>query len=316
MKTHFASNVMKAAVLAILCLPAMRTSAQAPAPQSQPPQPKMVPGDDLKALAAKPTPKTADGHPDLSGRWLIAEQAHIDVGGAPIGIVNGKEHILAFGKPLPGETDNDAVQTDNPASGEDRRKAREAINKPDYKPEFQAKVDAMGKDPNHNDPTTYSCQPGGVPRMGAPAMITQTPGLVVFLYRSSPYSTFRVIPTDGRPHRTGNDYDPNIMGDPVGHWEGDTLVIETTGFDDYTWFGQDGYFHTDAMRVIERFTRKGETLEYTATVEDPNVLAKPYNLNPATLKLGGSKDILYNDDYPCDASFGNFKDHADHKNHI
>jgi len=304
MKTHFASNVMKAMVLAILCLPVIQASAQD--------QPKV----DLKALAAKPTPKTAGGHPDLTGRWLIAQQARIEVGGEARTIVKGNELILAFGKPLPGETDDDAIQTDNPASGEDRRKAREAISKPLYKPEFQAKVEEMGKDPNHNDPTAYSCQPAGVPRMGPPAMITGAPGLVVFLYEPRPYSTFRVIPTDGRPHRTGADYDPNIMGDPVEHWEGDTLVIDTTGFDDYTWFAQDGYFHTDAMRVTERFTRKGDTLEYSATVEDPNVLAKPYTPPPATLRLGGPKDILYNNDYPCDASSGNFKEHADHTNHL
>ena len=99
------------------------------------------------------------------------------------------------------------------------------------------------------------------------------------------YSTYRVIPTDGRAHRKGDDYDLNPYGDPVGHWEGNTLVIDTTGFDDSTWFGQDGYFHTDAMRVIERFTRKGGTLEYSATVEDPNVLTKPFNLNPTPLTL-------------------------------
>ena len=70
-----------------------------------------------------------------------------------------------------------------------------------------------------------------------------------------------MIPTDGRAHRAGDNYDPTSMGDSVGHWEGNTLVIDSTGFDDTTWFGNAGYFHSDAMHVIERLTRKGDTLD-------------------------------------------------------
>ena len=325
MMDHFISNVMNVVVLAMLCLPAMGTSAQD--------KPKGA-GDDVKVLAAKPTPKAADGHPDLSGRWVglnSGSDAATFPGNGNGGRVEGKVHDLYFGTPIPGanpETDAITTHYGDRGSGEDKRKAREAKNKPAYKPEFQAKVDAMGRDANHNDPTMYSCLPAGVPRMGAPAQILQTPGLVIFLYASyssktssgpaNPYSTYRVIPTDGRAHRKGDDYDPNPMGDPVGHWEGNTLVVETTGFDDSTWFGRDGYFHTDAMRVTERFTRKGDTLEYSAIVEDPNVLTKPFNLNPQplTLKKGGPKDILYNGDYPCDIGVHNFREHADHENHL
>jgi hypothetical protein len=317
MKAHLASNVMKAVVLAILCMLATRAIAQN--------QPAGTTGDDVKALAAKPTPKTADGHPDLSGRWVGPNNGGgVNNQGTR---VDGKVHDLAFGAVIPGANpDTDSILTEygDPSkgggTGEDRRKARETKNKPSYKPEFQAKVEAMGKDPNHYDPTLYSCLPGGVPRLGAPGMIVQTPGLVVFLYGPSPYSTYRVIPTDGRAHRKGDDYDPTPMGDPVGHWEGDTLVIDTTGFDDSTWFGRDGYFHTDAMRVTERFTRKGDTLEYSATVEDPNVLTKPFDLHPdpLTLKVGGPNDILYNADYPCDITdpAHDFRAHADHENHL
>jgi hypothetical protein len=305
------------AILAILCMPAMRSNAQE--------KPKVEPADDAKALSAKPTPKTADGHPDLNGRWVALNTGRPGQGSG--GRITGKVHDLYFGAPIEGadpETDAILTQYGNPeaggGTGEDRRKARETKAKPAYKPEFEAKVEAMGKDPNHYDPTTYSCLPGGVPRIGAPAQILQTPGQVVFLYSGNPYSTFRVIPTDGREHRKGDDYDPNPMGDPVGHWEGNTLIVDVTGFDDSTWFGRDGYFHTDAMHVVERLTRKGDTLEYSATVEDPNVLTKPYSLNPTplTLKVGGPKDILYNGDYPCDISdpAHNFREHADHENHL
>ena len=162
--------------------------------------------------------------------------------------------------------------------------------------------------------------------MGAPSYIVQMPGKVIFLYEGysegggtgRPYSTYRAIPTDGRAHR--KDADGTPYGDPVGHWEGNTLVIETTKFDDSTWFGSDGYFHSDAMRVLERLTRKGDTLEYNARVEDPNVLTKPFDLypNPLTLKQGAADDIPYNDDNPCNITdpAHDFRAHADHDNHL
>ena len=109
-------------------------------------------------------------------------------------------------------------------------------------------------------------------------------------------STFRVIPTDGRPHRT--DVSPSVMGDSVGHWEGDTFVVDVTLFDDSTWFERHGSFHTEAMHVTERITRKGDTYQYTATVADPNVLAKPWTSQPVTRVIGGADD-LPGPDVPC-----------------
>jgi hypothetical protein len=74
------------------------------------------------------------------------------------------------------------------------------------------------------------------------------------------------------------------------------------------------------MKVTERFTRKGDTLEYSAMVEDPKVLTQPFNLNPTplTLKTASPNDVLYNDDYPCDVSdpAHDFRGHADHENHL
>ena len=312
MKAAMTSRLAKAIALAILCTPVLRATAQDTYRKPEPP-------DDVNALAAKPTPKAADGHPDLSGRWVqLSVQGPSRFGAR----VQGNVHELYFGTPIEGaDPDKDAVlAVSNGGTGEERRKVRQARNMPAYKPEFQAKVEMMGKDSNHYDPTTYSCLPAGVPRIGAPGMITQSPGIVVLLYtyslgnNSTPYSTFRVVPTDGRPHRTADDYDPNPWGDPVGQWEGNTLVIETTGFDESTWFGPDGYFHSDAMKVTERFTRKGDTLEYAAIVEDPKVLTEPFNLNPVPLTLKKVNEILYNGDYPCDAH--DFIEHADHENHL
>ena len=66
------------------------------------------------------------------------------------------------------------------------------------------------------------------------------------------------------------------MGYTVGHWEGDTLVLDSISFVDSTWLGRGGLFHSDQMHVVERFTRQGDALLYDVTVEDPEVLAEPY----------------------------------------
>jgi len=267
----------------------------------------------MKALAAKPTPKTADGHPNLSGHWAMPNTGFRFF----YGKTQGNEHDLVFGIPATGNAQTDAGVTENLNKQKDERAKKRQETGPSYKPELQAKVEMMGKDPNHYDPTVYSCLPPGVPRLGAPQGIIETPGVMVLLYGPDPYSTYREIPTDGRPHRAVADVDPTPMGDPVGRWEGDTFVIDSVNFDDTTWFGPAGYFHSDAMHVIERLTRKGDTLEYSATVEDPNVLTKPFTASPTVLKMGGAKDVIFNDDLPCDiAGNHDFRAHADHEHNI
>ena len=107
----------------------------------------------------------------------------------------------------------------------------------------------------------------------------------------------RVIPSDGRPHHT--DLDPSYMGDSVGHWDGDTLVVDSIGFKDETWLAADkGYFHSEALHVIERISREGNLLHYAVTVEDPQVLTKPWVVNPRTIKLAGPDNALPEAD-PC-----------------
>ena len=75
------------------------------------------------------------------------------------------------------------------------------------------------------------------------------------------------------------------MGDSVGHWEGDTLVVDTIGFTDITWLETPGYFHSYDLRVTERLRREGNVLHYQATAEDPIVLTQPWVMNPRTLNL-------------------------------
>jgi hypothetical protein len=116
------------------------------------------------------------------------------------------------------------------------------------------------------------CLPPGVP--GAtlapyPLQIVAKPDLVVILYEA--YNIFRIIPLN-RGH--GEDLDPTWLGHSVGHWDGDTLVVDVTGFNDKTQLA--GFHHTEALHVVERYRRKSfDKIEYTVSAEDPNVFAKP-----------------------------------------
>jgi hypothetical protein len=105
--------------------------------------------------------------------------------------------------------------------------------------------------------------------------IVQALDRVIILYEYP--GNFRVIPTNGAVHPA--DPDPTWLGDSVGHWEGDTLVVDTIGFNDKTEV-PGGYRHTEALHVVERFKRTSfNTLDYQATVEDPNVFEKPWVVN-------------------------------------
>ncbi len=88
--------------------------------------------------------------------------------------------------------------------------------------------------------------------------------------------TFRSVPLDGGPHSP--DPDPTWMGESIGHWDGDTLVVDTVGYNDKTEIN--GYRHTEALHIIERFSRPDySTLKYEATIEDPNVFVKPWTIS-------------------------------------
>ena len=222
-----------------------------------------------KTEPPKPTPRTADGHPDLSGVWIAGNR----------GIRPTDENAsIKVVLPLAGvHQDNDNV-----FAALDRISVAERAkdtNKPAYKPEFVAKVKDLEVRQSQEDPAFY-CKPAGVPRMGPPAQIIQLPDKLVFLYATN---LFRVVALNA-PHRT--DIDTSYMGDSVAKWDGETLVVDVNNLNDDTWLGPDGYFHTEALHVVERFTRTGDTMQYNVTVEDPNVLSRPWTMNPRTLRLG------------------------------
>jgi hypothetical protein len=155
------------------------------------------------------------------------------------------------------------------------------IDPPDGKLPLQpwAKEEKISRDTSergYDDPTAH-CFPQGAPRtMWVPQGIEmiQTPDYIVLLFERVQW---RIIPLDGRPHL------PESMrlweGDSVGHWEGDTLVIDTTNMNGKTWLGEGGEVMSYAAHVVERFTPVGpDTLNYEATVTDPVVYTRPWTI--------------------------------------
>ena len=126
------------------------------------------------------------------------------------------------------------------------------------------------------------CLPTGVPRIAPyPWRLVQSPAYgkathLFFLFEGNIHS-FRQIFMDGRKHP--DDEEPSWYGHSVGHWEGDTLVIETVGFNDLFWFDFVGHPHTTQLKTVERYTRtKFGELEVVTTVTDPGAYAKPFTV--------------------------------------
>jgi hypothetical protein len=141
------------------------------------------------------------------------------------------------------------------------------------------------------DDPEVNCLPTGVPRIAPyPWRIVQVPAYgrathLYFLFEGNIHS-YRQIFMDGREHP--EDLDPTWYGHSIGHWEGDTLVVDTVGFNDRFWFDFRGHPHTEQLRTIERYTRTSlGTLENTTTIIDPGAYAKPFTIKfTATLRPG------------------------------
>jgi hypothetical protein len=120
------------------------------------------------------------------------------------------------------------------------------------------------------------CLPHGVPDYDAlpmPIKIIQTPGEIVLLYEA--YTHFRQVFMDGRP--LPKEPQPTWMGYSVGKWEGDTLVVDSSGFNDQTWLDDGGHPHSEALHVTERFHRRDYGhIDLQLTVDDPKAYTKPW----------------------------------------
>ena len=194
-------------------------------------------------LPEGPTPRSADGHPDLSGNWAPnAIRQNVDMVGSGVEVP-----MLPWAQEL-------------------WKKRKAALSKDD--PEAR-------------------CLPPGVPRMSTtpyPWTIVQTPKLIVIVYEGGAH-IWRKIFMDGRPH------DPNVvetwLGDSIGHWEGDTLVVDTVGMNDKTWIDEAGIPHSTDLHVIEKIRRPDLAhLEIEHIIEDPKTFSKPWTFttHPTLLK--------------------------------
>lgn len=273
------SSAAIVATVAALCLIAAPVRPQDAAPADK--GPCIGCSSDSKA-----TPRALDGHPDLSGYWMSGGGNHF------ISRADDGSFLFDFGG--------------GPRPAGAAPAVRAPVTEPSYKPEYLAKDSQIIKESygttNDSDPV-YDCKPLGIPRAMASRdneynnfQIVQTPALIAILFEGAPYSTFRLIYMDGRPHP--KDLDTSFMGHSIGHWEGDTLVTDVVGLNDETWFGGGvsgqalARIHSDKEHVVERISRQGDTLTYEATVDDPVMFEKPWVLTPKILHHGGPDDAI------------------------
>ena len=233
-------------------------------------------------LLSAPTPRTAQGHPDLNGVWNRQVPAAAAAAGGPRAFylydgntpnqANANESAWAVrdGDFFWLEIDQEIIIKSN------------RDNMPLYKPEHWEQVrdnEEFGYE-RPADPG-WGCQEVGIVKRGFPAEIIQFPHKVLLRYGGA-RSAIREVATDGRALRSEDQYEgANILGgSTVGRWEGDTLVVETVDFaPDLVWYSERGWPMSPDTKVTERFTRKGDVLRLETTVDDPAFI-RPWVLTP------------------------------------
>jgi len=227
-------------VVAGLCLPMFAT-----------PGATQEAADRPASKAPGPIPRMPDGKPNLTGFYQS------DAGGANYGLERHDRDFLTPG--------TRGVLIDPPDG------------KLPYQPWARAeRIDRELPYRGYDDPTAH-CFVAGVPRSmytPSPYQILQPPGYVILLFERM---SWRQIPLDGRPHIPDNVR--LWQGDSVGHWEGDTLVVETKNLNGKTWLNEVGEVVSHAETVVERFTPvNADLLTYRATVTDPLVYTRPWTI--------------------------------------
>ena len=144
------------------------------------------------------------------------------------------------------------------------------------------------------DDPEANCLPTGIPRQAPyPWRIVQTPTHVFILFEGNIHS-YRQIFVDGRKHP--DDPDPTWYGHSVGHYEGQTLVVDTVGFNDKFWFDFRGHPHSEKLHTLERYTRTNlGTLTVETTIDDPTYYSKPFTVN-FTARLRPGEELM---EYIC-----------------
>ena len=136
------------------------------------------------------------------------------------------------------------------------------------------------------------CLPAGVPRMAPyPWKIVQQPKLMVFLFEGNIH-TYRQIFMDGRGHP--DDPDPTWYGHSIAKWEGDTLVVDSVGFNDKFWFDFAGHPHTEKLHITERYRRPDYShLDFEVVIDDPGAYTKPFTMYGHSPLVENSEIIEY-----------------------
>jgi hypothetical protein len=233
------------------------------------------------------SPRLADGSPDLSGYWR-GPRASVAGGGA--GEPPNGDAFFVMGA-RNGRLQN--LENDSYISQKGLQ------NIPQYKPAYWSRVRELDLNGNRDDPT-FNCLPAGVPRVGPPLRILSLPNEVILFHVSSnPAATFFRFIHVGKQRKKSDLTTDTWLGIPEARWEGDTLVIDSIGFNDQSWLGWGGYFHTSDMHVVERLRRDGNTLHYSVLVEDPAVLTEPWIPDPVDLALDRNPDANIPEVDPC-----------------
>jgi hypothetical protein len=212
-------------------------------------------------------PRRADGQPDIEGIW--AGRGGTTTYSIEAGDDDRRVHLRITGQ----VTDAKGLIVD-PPDGKIPYQPWAAARRNDI---YEKHTDPPSIE--YIDPIARGCFPSGVPRInyqgGNTIRIIQPPGYVVMVHEFQ--HLYRVIPLDDRP-RLSDDV-KLWMGESRGRWEGNTLVVDVRNLNDRTWFDIVGGIHTDALRVVERWTfADPQTLGYEATMEDPKAFTRPWTV--------------------------------------
>jgi hypothetical protein len=218
-------------------------------------------------------PRTKDGKPNLNGIWQTNNEANWNI--APHAASQGP--VLALGAAYSVPAGLGVVDGDLPYTPAAAAKQKENF------------ANRMKLDPE------IKCYMGGVPRstyMPYPFQIIQGTGQIMIVYEYA--GAVRTI-NMGKPAEAPADF---WMGWSNGKWDGESLVVDVTGMNDQTWFDRAGNFHSDAMKVTERYTAiSPEALTYEATIDDPKTFTKPWKMSmPVYRRLEKNAQII---EYKC-----------------
>jgi len=160
-----------------------------------------------------------------------------------------------------------------------------------YQPWAKALVDARADGSHAREESDANCLPQGIPKIAAapaPWRIIQSPGNIVILHEA--FNLWRQVFLDGR--QFAEDLNPSWLGYSIGKWDGDTLVVDSKGFNGKTWLDQAGKPTTEALHVTERYRRKNfGTLEIQITIDDPKAYTKPWTVTEE-VRLVLNTDLL------------------------